>query len=686
MSVISCKDLGTDVRVLLVDHDPKTVSTDCPKGTSIIDANGVWYRKRDDGDTTNVAKMGNFNDVTTYASLPGTGVEKETYLTVDTHSEYYWNGSGWVQVNVAEKRLGGIIVSKFGNSVPSEYKHATGAAVSTYERFQSGKDNAGGAGFAGASREWIAGDGGDAGGGDYDGGDAGDLLVRPGTGGALAGAGSDGAVGNFVVWDGTTKFFKVSRDGLTTISAPDIRNVSSDILVLENPTLADDTYTVQMSPRIRWHGSARNTAGGHTTETHDWIQEVLPATAAGATSSALKFGHSLNGAAYNYRMTLTSDGTLSGFATGTASTSFTTPTLNSLVNNATLTVQSRTFTAADSAVEMATGTMTQGDGMTFVGIMVRPTYSQSGTAAASDFVVSRRENSVGTGNQFLADFGTNTDGTYSTHSSKFYVTNAGTMIAGSSTATVHKIIGTNLQVWHGDEGSGDYIEVKHTAALGAINTQTGELHLQMGGVAKFKFTNTIFYPAVVNTHSFGAAGAPWLNGFVGQDTVTGPVSTSGLYLGLAQEARIRYNKDATGYPAACLILGLEAVGTAAKDRLAFSSATTIGQGFKALTNVDGSDTYIATQSALDNDKRGGNLYFELGAKHGTGADGIMYVYSGAVLIATFGNAEFGVFGSASAQAGHIADPTGGTTVDTEARAAIASLLTAIENYGLLAAA
>ena len=442
MSVISCKDLGTDVRVLLVDHDPKTVSTDCPKGTSIIDANGVWYRKRDDGDTTNVAKMGNFNDVTTYASLPGTGVEKETYLTVDTHSEYYWNGSGWVQVNVAEKRLGGIIVSKFGNSVPSEYKHATGAAVSTYERFQSGKDNAGGAGFAGASREWRTGDGGDATAGVNAGGAAGVYKIVCGKGGSGFGGGAAGASGS-------------------------------------------------------------------------------------------------------------------------------------------------------------------------------------------------------------------------------------------------------LQVWHGDEVAGTYATVGHNGTNAILGGGGTTVALVNGTTAtsRWFYNSTQFYPLTANTHSVGTAAVSMQSVIIGEDRSTATAcSTSGLYLGLAQEARIRYNKDATGYPAACLILGLEAVGTAAKDRLAFSSATTIGQGFKALTNVDGSDTYIATQSALDNDKRGGNLYFELGAKHGTGADGIMYVYSGAVLIATFGNAEFGVFGSASAQAGHIADPTGGTTVDTEARAAIASLLTAIENYGLLAAA
>lgn len=156
---------------------------------------------------------GHIDDVASYANLPGTGVERQIYLVADTKTTYMWNGSGWSQVNVGQKRCNGAIVSKFDDSLPTAYAHPTGNGVTTYERFQDGADNASGAGYAGASREWVAGAGGDGGGGDYDGGAGGDLLVRPGPGGTKAGTGTDGAVGNFVVWNGTTKFFKVSREG-----------------------------------------------------------------------------------------------------------------------------------------------------------------------------------------------------------------------------------------------------------------------------------------------------------------------------------------------------------------------------------------------------------------------------------------------------------------------------------------
>jgi hypothetical protein len=48
-------------------------------------------------------------------------------------------------------------------------------------------------------------------------------------------------------------------------------------------------------------------------------------------------------------------------------------------------------------------------------------------------------------------------------------------------------------------------------------------------------------------------------------------------------------------------------------------------------------------------------------------------------------ASGGKITNAGTQAAHIADPTGGTTSDTEARAAIAAILDALEGVGILAA-
>jgi hypothetical protein len=123
-----------------------------------------------------------------------------------------------------------------------------------------------------------------------------------------------------------------------------------------------------------------------------------------------------------------------------------------------LILQNRAFTATDSAIECFTGEHTNGDGTTLVGVHINPKYTQGATtAAATDLLVSRWENSVGSGAQLLADFGTTTDGTYASHTSLFSVDNSGrvankilnfndgadlTIAAGSVTATnsFHRIV------------------------------------------------------------------------------------------------------------------------------------------------------------------------------------------------------------------------------------------------------
>jgi len=58
MAITGSVDLGDGGVCVTVDHDPTSVSTDLPKGSLIVDANGNMYRKVDDGDTTNVNDVG----------------------------------------------------------------------------------------------------------------------------------------------------------------------------------------------------------------------------------------------------------------------------------------------------------------------------------------------------------------------------------------------------------------------------------------------------------------------------------------------------------------------------------------------------------------------------------------------------------------------------------------------------
>mgnify|MGYP001216046911 CR=1 FL=1 len=57
MAITGATDLGNGQMCVTVSHDPTSVATNVPAGTLIIDANGVMYRKRDAGSTTNVQSL-----------------------------------------------------------------------------------------------------------------------------------------------------------------------------------------------------------------------------------------------------------------------------------------------------------------------------------------------------------------------------------------------------------------------------------------------------------------------------------------------------------------------------------------------------------------------------------------------------------------------------------------------------
>lgn len=63
MAVLTHSQFG-DAWIITIDHDPRVTATDCPKNSIII--NDCWWRKMDDGETTNVKQiiMGEY-DLTT---------------------------------------------------------------------------------------------------------------------------------------------------------------------------------------------------------------------------------------------------------------------------------------------------------------------------------------------------------------------------------------------------------------------------------------------------------------------------------------------------------------------------------------------------------------------------------------------------------------------------------------------
>jgi|GEM_PF-6008398 len=180
------------------------------------------------------------------------------------------------------------------------------------------------------------------------------------------------------------------------------------------------------------------------------------------------------------------------------------------------------------------------------------------------------------------------------------------------------------------------LQIRHGGSYVWIDEKSGtSVVLALGGTPKCRAESTAFRPHQANAYGIGSSTTEWLSGYFGEDTSTGSVSTSGLYLGTAQEARLRYNKDLANMPANSLILGHNTTGNAAVDAIAISSATV--SGFNSLTTVAGRDSYIATQSGLDNNTDGGSLIWEMGAAHGSGTGGTFKIYPGGTTSGTRGH-------------------------------------------------
>ncbi len=98
-----------------------------------------------------------------------------------------------------------------------------------------------------------------------------------------------------------------------TVTKNAIGTTSADGLSLDNTTPATLGTPVQYSTRLRQRGHAYNSVST-LDETHDWIREVRPSSAAGATSSTWALARSLNGGAYVDCLTIGSNGaaTLAG--------------------------------------------------------------------------------------------------------------------------------------------------------------------------------------------------------------------------------------------------------------------------------------------------------------------------------------------------------------------------------------
>ena len=83
MAITGSVDLGKRKRAVTVDHDPRAVATDVPKGSLIIDADGNVYTKMDDGATTRVNRCAPTTHILTGGNTtPYWETENAAYETV----------------------------------------------------------------------------------------------------------------------------------------------------------------------------------------------------------------------------------------------------------------------------------------------------------------------------------------------------------------------------------------------------------------------------------------------------------------------------------------------------------------------------------------------------------------------------------------------------------------------------
>jgi hypothetical protein len=102
---------------------------------------------------------------------------------------------------------------------------------------------------------------------------------------------------------------------LGALSVNAIATTSTDGFTVQNATAATVGVPVQMSPRVKWCGAAYNSVST-LSETDCMFAEVLPVTAAGATTQTLKIGSTINGGAATYPLTVSSAGATAVVAGG----------------------------------------------------------------------------------------------------------------------------------------------------------------------------------------------------------------------------------------------------------------------------------------------------------------------------------------------------------------------------------
>lgn len=248
------------------------------------------------------------------------------------------------------------------------------------------------------------------------------------------------------VWTPTTPFYHTFQvDNLTT--------TRQNALFLYNATAATGGATVQNSPALYMEGSGWNSTGS-VSQTFGIQQYVIPSAAAGNIGGSIVWDSYRNGTRLGTLMTLTSAGALSS-TTYTASSSVTTPLINSAGANTILSVQNAGGSGSGGSVNRSlilnSGTSSQTNGE-WVAVQVGDIINQSSsTTPNTHFRIAPYEQSLSSGAQYFMEAGTRSGSAQTTTFTQLFgVTNKGkivmdaTVTAGGTTGnqTINKPSGT----------------------------------------------------------------------------------------------------------------------------------------------------------------------------------------------------------------------------------------------------
>jgi Chaperone of endosialidase len=305
----------------------------------------------------------------------------------------------------------------------------------------------------------------------------------------------------------------------------------------------------------------RNISMGTTT-----VSSAISLNASTTASGGINFGDSTANLYRSAAGTIKTDGSIVvagnlNYLGGQLGNSITGSGFIGTGSNFGITLQSRSFTAAGTAVTMSSGTFSNSSGQVN-SVAITPTYNQTSTGAGTDLLINRTETAIGSGNQFLID--AQVGGT-----SKFAVTNTGVLRVAALNTTAGSIQGLDNSTLGIGISSGNFNFANYAYIVGTQNTFRVKSSIALGfSTDVFNSANDVAISRVSSgVIGIGTGSAGTYDGTLLVNTIGIATSTPGYAFTLAGDANItgalRFNGDpgTSGYVLQSTATGAQWVAT-----------------------------------------------------------------------------------------------------------------------------